>query len=131
MATLAPSPPALPRPDPPAPHQPTTLSAVLLAVALVALLAANLPGFVCMPFEADVELWDILARTVSDGGVPYRDLLENNFPGMLWAHLGVRSVFGWRSEVLRAADVGVVAAIVLLLLSWLPSGCSAAWRLFL
>jgi hypothetical protein len=83
-----------------------------------------------MPFDTDVYLWDLFARCVLDGGVPYRDLMENNFPGMLWAHLAARSLFGWRPEVLRAADAAVVGTIILLLLRWLPAGASLAWRLF-
>lgn len=83
-----------------------------------------------MPCDTDVCLWDLFARRVLDGGVPYRDLVENNFPGMLRAHLAVRCLFGWRPEVLRVVDAAVVAAIILLLVRWLPSGTSPAWRLF-
>jgi hypothetical protein len=106
------------------------LPAALLAALLLAVLVANLPVFVCMPLDADVSLWDLYAQIVHDGGVAYRDLLENNFPGMLWAHLAVRSAFGWRSEVLRSADVAIVATIIVLLVRWLPAGSSLAWRLF-
>jgi hypothetical protein len=127
---LAPSAPAVSRASSPVETGQPAFVAGALTVLLVAILAANLPGLVCMPLDADVSLWDLFARTVHDGGVAYRDLKENNFPGMLWAHLAVRAVFGWRPEFLRVADAGVVAAIVVLLASWLPAGCVLAWRLF-
>jgi hypothetical protein len=106
------------------------LAAALLAALLLAILVASLPAFVCMPLDSDVSLWDLYAQIIHDGGVAYRDLLENNFPGMLWAHLAVRSAFGWRSEVLRSADVAIVATIIVFLVRWLPAGSLLAWRLF-
>jgi hypothetical protein len=105
-------------------------AAVALAVVLVGLVGVHLPAFLCMPLDADVSLWDQFARMVSSGSVAYRDVLENNFPGMLWAHLVIRTLFGWRSEVLRAVDITVVATIVTLLVKWLPTGASLAWRIF-
>jgi hypothetical protein len=114
----------------PAAWQGRALATLAVAALFCALLVAHLPGFVCMPFDTDVCLWDLFARSVLDGGVPYRDLMENNFPGMLWAHLAVRSLCGWRSEALRAADAAVVGAIILLLVNWLPSRTSLAWRFF-
>src|SRR5262249_54048729 len=50
-----------------------------------------------------------------------------NFPGMLWLHLGARSLLGWSSEALRIADVIMIAGSVVLLAAWLP-GLSAAAR---
>jgi hypothetical protein len=130
MATLAPNPTAESRAATPAVAWRAALPALALTALLAAILVVHLPAFVCMPLDADVSLWDLFARTVSAGGVAYKDLQDNNFPGMLWAHLAVRSLFGWRSETLRAVDAGVVATIILLLLRWLPTGCPAVWRLF-
>jgi hypothetical protein len=129
MATLATDSPVAPEAAPAAMRR-GALPALALAILLVALLVAHLPAFLCMPFDTDVCLWDLFARRVLDGGVPYRDLMENNFPGMLWAHLAVRCLFGWRPEVLRAADAAVVGAIVFLLVRWLPPRASLAWRFF-
>jgi hypothetical protein len=108
-----------------APHR----LAWLLAGLLVLLLVVHVPAFLCMPPDADVTAWDLCARTVRDGGVFYRDALDNNMPGMLWVQLAIRSLVGWSSEALRAVDLGVLAAVVVLLLGWLPARCSAAARL--
>src|SRR5205823_212081 len=83
--------------------------------ALAALLAVNLPGFVCLGLDSDILMYDLCARRVLAGDVHYRDLLETNFPGIVWAHMAIRTVFGWRPEVLRAADVVIVLASVWLL----------------
>jgi hypothetical protein len=96
---------------------------------LAALLVIHVPAFLCLPLDADVSEWDLCARTVLRGGTFYKDALENNFPGMLWLHLAIRPVVGWTSEAMRAVDLAVVAAIVVLLLRWLPAGASAAARL--
>jgi hypothetical protein len=128
-SALAPTPPAKNSTLAPGSRWRPGLATALLAVLFAAVLVANLPVFVCMPLDSDVSLWDLYAQIVHEGGVAYRDLLENNFPGMLWAHLAIRSTFGWRSEVLRAADVMVVASIIVLLVRWLPAGSSTAWRL--
>jgi hypothetical protein len=94
-------------------------------LALAAVLVVNVPPFVCQGLDCDPIIWDLHARAVARGGVAYRDVCENNLPGMLWLHLGVRSAFGWRSEMLRAADVVVVAVVAWLLGRFLPRG--RAW----
>jgi hypothetical protein len=86
---------------------------------LLAFLVTALPLFVCMPLWADATLYDLAARNVLAGGVHYRDILDTAPPGMLWLHLGVRQLFGWRSETLRFADLVVVGTIVWLLVRWL------------
>lgn len=89
--------------------------------ALLLVLIVCLPIFLCMPQWVDATFYDICARVILQGGVLYRDTFDINLPGMAWLHLGVRSVFGWRSEVLRAADFFVVAAITCLLVRWDPA----------
>lgn len=84
-------------------------------LALIGLLAAGLPLFLCMPLWVDVTLYDILARNVLRGGVPYRDMFDNNLPGMLWIHLLLRPLLGWSSVALRAVDVLVVGSTIWLL----------------
>ena len=78
-------------------------------LVLAALLVAGLPLFVCMPLWPDVTLYDLAARNVLRGGVHYRDIFDTNLPGMVWLHALVRSLFGWSSEAMRAADAVVVA----------------------
>src|SRR6516225_382371 len=70
-----------------------------LGLLLAAVLVVNTPAFLCMGLDPDVSQWDQCARTVQQGGVLYRDAVENNLPGMLWVHILVRSLLGWRSEV--------------------------------
>jgi hypothetical protein len=95
-------------------------------VALGTLLAVNLPGFLCMGLDSDILMYDLCARRVLAGDVHYRDLLETNFPGIVWIHMAIRSVFGWRPEVLRAADLAIVATSIWLLTRWLPRS-GPAW----
>jgi hypothetical protein len=91
-------------------------------VVLLAVLVVHVPALLCMGLDSDVSMWDLCARNVHEGGVAYRDAAENNLPGMLWLHLLVRSLGGWSSEVIRLADLCVIAATVWLLLRWLPAG---------
>src|SRR5262249_34043403 len=72
----------------------------LLWLLLVLILYINLPAFLCMGLDPDVSQWDLCARTVLEGGVLYQDAVENNLPGMLWLHVLIRSLLGWRPEVL-------------------------------
>ena len=81
-------------------------------------LAAGVPLFICMPPWNDVTLHDMAVRSMPRGGVHYRDVFDTNLPGIDWAMAGVRAAFGWRYEVLRAADLIVIGAEVLLLLMW-------------
>jgi hypothetical protein len=116
--------------DEPVPAAPATTRAPALSAWLLAvLLLVHVPAFLCLAVDADVSQWDLCARTVREGGVFYRDAFENNLPGMLWLHLAVRAVVGWTSEAMRAVDLGVLAAIIVLLVRRLPAGASAAARL--
>ncbi len=88
-----------------------------LAAILLTLIAC-LPIFLCMAPWVDATFYDICARIIQRGGVLYRDSFDTNLPGMAWLHLTIRSLFGWRSEVIRAADFVVVAGIICLLVRW-------------
>ena len=90
--------------------------AALLLVSIVCL-----PIFLCMAPWVDATFYDICARIIQRDGVLYRDSFDTNLPGMAWLHLAIRSLFGWRSEVIRAADFLVVAGITLLLVRWHPA----------
>jgi hypothetical protein len=102
---------------PRAPLRVAAKSSVLAAGLLAVLLGLALPGFLCLPLCADVELYDIAAWNVLRGGVHYRDIFETNPPGMVWLHMAVRSALGWRSESLRLVDFAVVSAIIAMLAS--------------
>jgi hypothetical protein len=102
--------------------------AVCAWAALLILLGINLPLFLRMGLDSDVTMWDLCTRNILRGGVHYRDAVENNFPGMLWLHLAVRSTLGWSSEALRLVDLGIVIAIAWLLLRCLRPQSSHAAR---
>jgi hypothetical protein len=101
----------------------------LLWLLLFLILYINLPAFLCMGLDPDVSQWDLCARTVLQGGVLYQDAVENNLPGMLWLHVLIRSLLGWRPEVLRLIDLLVVFAVIWLLVRWLPSSAGRVQRL--
>ena len=99
-------------------------------IALAVLLVIGLPLHLCMPLWVDVTHYDIAARSVMQGGVHYRDIFDMNFPGILWLHIGIRALLGWSSVALRAVDVLILGTVIALLLRWLPTGCSAAYRVW-
>ncbi|HEY3787355.1 MAG TPA: hypothetical protein VGL71_00815 [Urbifossiella sp.] len=94
--------------------------------AVGVLLIVHLPTFLCLSLPNDTNLYDLIARRVLAGDTPYRDLMDVNFPGVVWIHMIVRSLFGWRPEVLRAFDFAVVSASAVLLVRWLPRS-TPAW----
>src|SRR5689334_15108396 len=101
----------------------------ILWLLLIIVLIVNVPAFLCMGLDPDVSQWDQCARTVMQGGVLYQDAVENNLPGMLWLHILIRSILGWRTEVLRAVDLLVVLVLIWQLVRWLPSSAGSVQRL--
>jgi hypothetical protein len=95
---------------------------------LLGLLILQVPLFLARPLGPDTELYDLQARTVLDGGVLYRDILEPNLPGVVVVHLLVRSVAGWSEVALRGFDLLVVAGVVWLLCRWSKDSDSAIRR---
>jgi hypothetical protein len=87
-------------------------------IILAVLLVIALPLHICMPPWLDITLYDLAARNVLRGGVHYRDIYENNLPGIVWMHVLIRWLFGYGSEVLRAVDVAIVGGIIFLLCRW-------------
>jgi hypothetical protein len=87
-------------------------------VALAVVLAVAVPLFLRMPLWCDATLYDVAARNILSGGVHYRDVFDTNPPGFVWLVCGIRAAFGWSWEALRAADLVVVGAGVVLLLRW-------------
>lgn len=96
-------------------------SAGLALASLIAVLSLDVPLFLHMPLWSDVSLYDLCARNVLEGGVPYRDVFDVNLPGIVWVHIAVRSLMGWSSEAIRLVDLAVVSTIVWLLARWLRS----------
>src|SRR5208337_806308 len=68
---------------------------------LLLLLIAGLPLFICRQIWIDAIHYDLCARKLLHGGAMYRDIFDNNLPGMIWAQTVVRAVLGWRMEMLR------------------------------
>lgn len=103
-----------------------------LGVAVLAgvwLLAA--PMFLCMAPWVDSTFFDICARALLRGETLYHSIFLHGPPGMVFAQAGVRAVCGWRSEVLRAVDLAVVAACVGLLVGVAqPPDLAAAIRVW-
>lgn len=90
-------------------------SLALPCFCLVALLLLATPTFVRMPLTNDAILFDLQTRLFSEGAVPYRDILEPNFPGVFWIHSTVRGLMGTRPEVLRLFDLVVISVVTWLL----------------
>jgi hypothetical protein len=94
--------------------------ALLAWAALLVALALGLPLFLRMPLFFDPVHYDLCARKLLQGGVMYRDVFDNNLPGVVWIHVAVRATLGWGSEALRLVDFGFMTGVVLMLLRWVP-----------
>ncbi len=73
--------------------------------ALLLVLIVGIPQFLRMPLTNDAILFDLQARLLGEGDVLYRDILEPNFPGVVWIHRAVRAVGGTSTEALRTFDL--------------------------
>jgi hypothetical protein len=87
-------------------------------VATALVLVGGVPLFLRMPPWPDVTLYDMAVRALFRGGVLYRDVFDTNLPGVVWVMAGVRAVFGWSYEALRAWDLVVVGAAAGVLGAW-------------
>lgn len=90
-------------------------SRALPCFCLVALLLLATPIFLRMPLTNDAILFDLQTRLFSEGAVPYRDILEPNFPAVFWIHWTVRGLLGTSSEMLRLFDLAVISGVTWLL----------------
>lgn len=97
-------------PPRPAPARATTWIA---CACLAATLAWFGPLFVVEPLWIDATLYDICAQGVLSGEAMYRDIVDMNFPGIVWIHALLRSIGGWRSETLRGFDLALIGGIAL------------------
>ena len=89
--------------------------------ALVVLSVIAVPLFVCSPVTSDTSLFDVQAMTVLKGGILYRDVLEPNLPGIVWVHIGLRTLIGWSSEAIRTADLAIFALTMFLFVQLVQS----------
>ena len=96
------------------------VAALLPWAALAVVLTAGVPIFLCMPVWFDTYHYDICGRTLMQGGVLYRDVFDNNLPGIIWLQTGVRLLVGWRTDAIRLVDLVFFTVDVLLLLRWVP-----------
>jgi len=81
------------------------MSAVLAWILLGSLLITNVPPLLCMPLTNDTVMYDLQAKNLLQGGVLYRDILEPNFPGVVWLHVAIRSMLGWSSVAMCFTDL--------------------------
>src|SRR5712692_3797241 len=106
-----------------------SISEIAAWIAFAVLLIVGLPLFVRMPPWLDITLYDISARNVLHGGVHYRDIYDNNLPGIVWLHMLIRSTLGYSSEAIRLVDEAIVGVVITLLTHWLALlGLSRAAR---
>ena len=97
-------------------------SALLGWTALAVVLAAGVPIFLCMPVWFDTYHYDLCIRKLLRGGVLYRDVFDNNLPGIVWLQGAVRLLVGWRTDAIRLVDLAFFSGGVALLLAWVPRG---------
>ncbi|QDT33557.1 hypothetical protein [Thalassoglobus polymorphus] len=86
------------------------------------LLIALGPLFLRLPVTNDAVLYDLEARWMKAGVLPYRDIVEANFPGVLVIHSLTRSSLGESNEALRIVDLTIVCTMLLLLLACVVKG---------
>ena len=58
-----------------------------------------------MGLDCDTYAFDLYLHGMQEGKVLYRDMIENNLPGVMWVHGITRSLFGWSSVAMRAVDI--------------------------
>lgn len=71
------------------------------------------PLFLRLPITNDAVLYDLESRWLEDGILPYRDIVEANFPGVLVIHSCTRQFFGSSGEALRIVDLLIFSLILL------------------
>lgn len=63
------------------------------------------PLFFRMPVTNDAVLYDLETRWIDSFILPYKDIVEPNFPGVLFIHKGTRFLFGESNEALKLVDL--------------------------
>lgn len=92
-------------------------------ILLLLLFATQCPIFLQQTLTPDAVMFDLQAKCVLEGGVLYRDIVEPNLPGVVWLHAAIRSLAGWSSITLRAADL-ILATLVFRYLAGVAAGAS-------
>lgn len=93
-----------------------------IRITTLGLLIFLTPLLLRSPLTSDTVMFDLQAETVRQGGVLYRDILEPNFPGVVWIHLAVRGIVGDTEFAMRLADLVIVGCAVTLLLQVAGAG---------
>jgi hypothetical protein len=96
-----------------------------LVIGMIAVqLATWVPHYLNWPWFADHDVYATLALGWSAGMLPYRDLIENNFPGTMYLFWLLGKAFGWGKTVpFYAADASFVVLLGAVMLAW-------SWRRF-
>ncbi len=126
---------ATPTVDPPAdaPSPPLAMQRAMFWTGvgtLVLIWIAWAPIFLCMPLWVDTVQYDIHARNILIGGIPYEDSSDSNLPGIMWIQTALRAVIGWDSLPIRLFDLAVVALEFWLILGWMPVTASRTCKVW-
>jgi hypothetical protein len=84
-------------------------------LGLATTLVVFVPLFLRLAIWGDCTLFDLAARSLLRRGHWYEEVFFHGPPGMVWLQAAVRSLVGWSSEALRAADLAMLAGVLWLL----------------
>jgi hypothetical protein len=102
---------------------------ILILAALT--LALRAPGFFRPIMDIDEGSYAAIACRMLDGGLPYRDGVENKFPGIFYVYRAIFALFGRYNMVAVHAAVGAFALATALVLGAiarrLADSARAAW----
>ena len=116
MTETSPSPATATKPE--SAIQKRSLSAWIVSAVVLLLIVSQLPLFVRMPLVTDVAYYDMQAEHVMQGGTLYADCFEPNLPGVVWAHIAIRSLLGTSWEAIRIVDFLILSSIAALGVVW-------------
>lgn len=87
----------------------------LAVIGLWVAIAISFPGLDKFPIIHDIPIFHYIAQRILLGDVPYRDILDINFPGVYFLHMFVLTIFGksdiaWASFTFLWLGMTVIAA---------------------
>ncbi|MDX2037453.1 MAG: hypothetical protein SFX72_12445 [Isosphaeraceae bacterium] len=83
------------------------------------LLFSWLPHYWVWPWWTDTDYFAVSAYAWSRGVLPYRDLQDFNFPGPIYVHYVIGSIFGWdRTQPFNMFDSALLIGLGALLVWW-------------
>ena len=92
---------------------------VVTAAAATLLLLTWIPHYLTWPWWPDVDQFAVSAQSWSAGIVPYRDLVDFDFPGPIYMHFLLGALFGWGATVaFYAIDAAFVVILGVALVAW-------------